>query len=104
LNQSNLNDSIQPSDDISINDTSVCITNIKFNYIYVEKLVDLKRTDDYNLRGFGFLLKNGTSSTNCNVVSNDEKINFILSQNYAEIVGIDPRKLIKINFFFKFLN
>jgi len=60
-----------------------------FNYIYVEKLVDLKRTDDYNLRGFGFLLKNGS---NCNSLNNnDEKINFIISQNYAEIVGIDPR-------------
>ena len=91
--QSNqLNDSIQPSDDISMNENDTSAFNPYCSYVFVEKTVDLTRADDYNLRGFGFLLKNGSGSNQLIHSTQNERTNFILSQNYAEIVGLDPRK------------
>ncbi len=87
-----LNDSIQPSDDISMNENDTSVCNIYYSYVFVEKTVDLTRTDDYNLRGFGFLLKNGSGNNHLIHSTLSERTNFILSQNYAEIVGLDPRK------------
>ncbi|CAF0711793.1 unnamed protein product [Brachionus calyciflorus] len=66
-------------------------------YVYIEKLVDITRPDNYTSRGFGFLLNSGYNSNKSelnepiNVLINDELV--LVNECYAQIVVVEPDTL-----------
>lgn len=87
LNESIKQQQLQQKQNDEVTKDEISILNLT-NYTFVERVVNLVRTDDYNLRGFGFLLKNASKKL---VNNTNSQISFTMSQNYAEIVGLDPR-------------
>ena len=64
------------------------------HYYYIEKLLDLRRPDNYSSRGFGFLLNSGQSNKQSNQIFvrnlDDMTETSIINQNYAQIVVVEP--------------
>ena len=90
LNEANkLNSSMNNEDnELDGNET------INHYYYYIEKLVDLRRPDNYSSRGFGFLLNSGQSNKQSNQIFvrnlDDMTETSIVNQNYAQIVVVEP--------------
>jgi len=86
---SNLNDSAINDED---NDSMICTD---FNYKFTEKFVQIERPFDHNSRGFGFLLNSGLQNkTGASLKKlQDENIDKVLSQNYAQIVMVENGSL-----------
>ncbi len=97
---SNLNESGINDED---NDSMICTD---FNYKFSEKLVEIERPFDHNSRGFGFLINSGLQNKASASLKKlqDEKIDNVLSQNYAQIVMVENGMRQTINeftYFFK---
>ena len=85
---SNLNESAINDED---NDSMICTD---FNYKFTEKLVEIERPFDHNSRGFGFLLNSGLQNKASASLKKlqDENIDNVLSQNFAQIVMVENGK------------
>ena len=65
-----------------------------FKYMFNEKFVVIDRPFDHPKRGFGFLLNSGLANRthNCLKKLQDQNINQILEQNYAQIMVVENGK------------